>query len=62
LNGESLVSAGKEEKDKLQAQMKEFLAQLTHQKLLEADAAAAESLNKQLRYVPMPKGHSISIG
>lgn len=62
LNGESLVSAGKEEKDRLQTQMKEFLAQLTHQKLLEADAAAAESLNKQLRYVPMPKGHSISIG
>lgn len=62
LNGESLVSAGKEEKDKLQTQMKEFLAQLTHQKLLEADAAAAESLNKQLKYVPMPKGHSISIG
>jgi hypothetical protein len=42
--------------------MKEFLGQLTHQKLLEADAAAAESLNKQLRYVPMPKGHAIKIG
>ena len=40
LNGESLVSAGKEEKEKLQTQMKEFLAQLTHQKLLEADALA----------------------
>ena len=62
LNGESLVSAGKEEKEKLQTQMKEFLAQLTHQKLLEADALAAESLNKQLKFVPMPKGHSISIG
>lgn len=62
LNGESLVSAGKEEKDKLQTQMKEFLAQLTHQKLLEADALAAESLNKQLRFVPMPLGKSISIG
>ena len=62
LNGESLVNAGKEEKDKLQTQMKEFLAQLTYQKLLEADATAAESLNKQLRYVPMPKGHAIRIG
>lgn len=62
LNGESLVSAGKEEKEKLQTQMKEFLAQLTHQKLLEADAAAAESLNKQLRYVPLPLGKSIVIG
>lgn len=62
LNGESLVNAGKEEKDKLITQMKEFLAQLTHQKLLEADAAAAESLNKQLKYVPMPKGHAITLG
>lgn len=62
LNGESLVSAGKEEKDKLQTQMKEFLGQLTHQKLLEADALAAESLNKQLRYVPMPLGKGIVIG
>jgi hypothetical protein len=62
LNGESLVSAGKEEKDKLQTQMKEFLAQLTHQKLLEADALAAESLNKQLRFVPMPRGTAITIG
>jgi hypothetical protein len=62
LNGEALVSQGREDKDKLVTQMKEFLGQLTHQKLLEADAAAAESLNKQLRYVPMPKGHAIKIG
>lgn len=62
LNGEALVTQGRDDKEKLQTQMKEFLAQLTHQKLLEADAAAAESLNKQLKYVPMPKGHTISIG
>jgi hypothetical protein len=62
LNGGELISQGREDKDKLVTQMKEFLAQLTHQKLLEADAAAAESLNKQLKYVPMPKGHTITIG
>ena len=62
LNGESLIGAAKEEKDKLQTQMKEFLGQLTHQKLLEADALAAESLNKQLKYVPMPLGKGIVIG
>lgn len=62
LNGDALVTQGRDDKEKLQTQMKEFLAQLTHQKLLEADAAAAESLNKQLKYVPMPKGHTISIG
>lgn len=62
LNGEALVNQGREDKDRLQTQMKEFLAQLTHQKLLEADAAAAESLNKQLKFVPMPKGSAITIG
>jgi len=62
LNGDALVTQGRDDKEKLQTQMKEFLAQLTHQKLLEADAAAAESLNKQLKYVPMPKGSAISIG
>ena len=62
LNGEALVTQGREDKDKLQTQIKEFLANLTHQKLLEADAAAAESLNKQLKYVPMPLGKSITIG
>lgn len=62
LNGEALVSQGREDKDKLITQMKEFLSNLTKQKLLEADALAAESLNKQLRYVPMPLGKSITIG
>jgi hypothetical protein len=62
LNGEALVNQGREDKDRLQTQMKEFLAQLTHQKLLEADAAASESLNKQLKFVPMPKGSAITIG
>lgn len=62
LNGEALVSQGREDKDKLITQMKEFLANLTNQKLLEADAAAAESLNKQLRFIPMPLGKAITIG
>lgn len=62
LNGEALISQSREDKEKLVTQIKEFLAQLTHQKLLEADAAAAESLNKQLKYVPFPKGKSIVIG
>ena len=43
-------------------QMKEFLANMTHAKMLETDALAAENLNKQLRYIPMPLGKSITIG
>lgn len=62
LNGEALVSQGREDKDKLTTQMKEFLANMTHAKLLENDALAAENLNKQLRYIPMPLGKSITIG
>jgi hypothetical protein len=62
LNGESLVSTGREDKDKLITHLKEFLANMTHAKLLEQDALAAENLQKQLRYIPMPLGKSITIG
>jgi hypothetical protein len=62
LNGEALVTQGREDKEKLIIQMKEFLANLTHQKLLEADALAAENLQKQLKYIPMPLGKGITIG
>lgn len=62
LNGEALVTQGREDKEKLITQMKEFLANLTHQKLLEADALAAENLQKQLKYIPMPLGKGITIG
>jgi len=62
LNGEALVTQGREDKEKLVTQMKEFLANMTHAKLLENDALAAENLNKQLRFIPMPLGKSITIG
>lgn len=62
LNGESLVTQGREDKEKLTTQMKEFLENMTHTKMLENDALAAENLNKQLRYIPMPLGKGITIG
>jgi hypothetical protein len=62
LNGSELVSQARDDKDKLTTQMKEFLANLTNQKLLENDAIAAENLNKQLKYIPMPLGKGIVIG
>jgi hypothetical protein len=62
LNGADLVSQGRDDKEKLQTQMKEFLENMTKAKLLENDALAAENLNKQLRYIPMPLGKSITIG
>ncbi len=62
LNGSDLVSQGRDDKDKLTTQMKEFLSNLTNAKLLEQDALAAENMQKQLRYIPMPLGKGIVIG
>jgi hypothetical protein len=62
LNGEALITQAREDKERLTTQMKEFLANLTYAKLLETDALAAENLNKQLRFIPMPLGKAISIG
>ncbi len=62
LNGESLISSAKEEKDKLQTQLKEFLDNLTNAKLMEQQALLAENMQKQLKYVPMPLGKSIVVG
>lgn len=62
LNGEALVSQGREDKDKLVTQMKEFLANMTYAKMAETDALAAENLQKQLRFIPMPLGKAITIG
>lgn len=62
LNGESLLTSAREDKEKLSTQLKEFLDGLTNAKLIEQQAAIAENLHKQLRYVPMPTGKSILIG
>lgn len=60
LNGPELLQQSQAEREKLVSDLKEFLGDLTTQKLLEAQANQAESLNKQLRYVPFKT--SIKIG
>ena len=62
LNGDSLVTQGREDKEKLMVQLKEFLETLTNAKLMEQQAALAESMQKQLKYIPIPNGKAISIG
>lgn len=62
LNGDKLVSDGREDQTRLRDQIKEWLDKLTNQALMEAQASLAESLQKQLKYVPMPLGKSILIG
>lgn len=62
LNGEALRTDGREDQNRLRDQIKEWLAKLTNQALMEQQALLAESLQKQLKYVPMPLGKSILIG
>jgi len=62
LNGEKLITDGREDQNRLRDQMKEWLAKLTNQALMEQQANLAESMQKQLKYVPMPLGKSIVIG
>ena len=62
LNGESLVTQAREDKDKLATQLKEFLDQLTTQALSEQQTSIAENMMKQLRMIPIPAGKAITFG
>ena len=62
LDGDDLRSEGKEEKEKLTTEVKEFLKEMTYDKIMEREAAKAENLQKQLRYVPMPPKYIIFRG
>ena len=62
LNGADLVAKGKEERTTLITQLKEMLETMTYDKLMEVAAARAESINKQLKFVPMPNGLAIFMG
>jgi len=62
LNGGELVTQGRDDKKELVTQLKEMLDSMTYDKLMETAALRAESINKQLRYVPMPNGLAILMG
>jgi hypothetical protein len=62
LNGESLISEAREDKEKLTTQLKEFLDTLTNSKLMEQQALLAENMQKQLKYIPFPLGKAIIVG
>lgn len=61
LNGDDLISSGKEEKEKLMTTLKETLDNLTYDKIAERDAARAENMVKQLAYVPISPKYAIFI-
>lgn len=62
LNGEALVNQGREDRDRLVDQLLEFLGELTYDKITEREAAIAENIQKQLKFIPMPLGKGIIIG
>jgi len=62
LNGGDLVTQGRSDRDTLVTQLKEMLDTLTYDKIMETASARAESIQKQLRFSPMPNGWSIFMG
>ena len=62
LNGDDLVSQGKEEKEKLTTQLREMLESMTYDKLIEKESNSSENLTKVLRKVPVPNGLAIRMG
>ena len=62
LNGEALVTQGREDKKDLTTSLKEMLDSMTYDKLVETQALRAENLQKQLKFIPMPNGGAILTG
>jgi len=52
LNGDTLMTQGKEEQDKLREELKTLLDELTYNKLAESDAALVDSSSKVLQQIP----------
>ncbi len=62
LNGVSLVDQGREDKKQMIQQLKDMLETLTYDKLMETASSRAESIQKQLKHIPMPNGYAIIMG
>jgi len=54
LNGQALISEGREEQDKLREELKTTLDELTYPRLLEQDASAADAANNIQQKIPLP--------
>lgn len=62
LNGDALVSQGREDKQNLKDKLLEMLTEMTYAKLLENEAIESENLMKVLKSVPIPMGKAIIVG
>ena len=62
LNGNELLSQGREDKLNLATKLTEMLEELTYSKMLEDEAAASENLTRILKGIPVPNGKAIVMG
>ena len=62
LNGDDLVSQGREDKEALKTKLTEMLESLTYGKMLEDEAGASENLTRILKNIPIPNGKAIITG
>lgn len=62
LDGDELKAQGREDKDKLRTELREFLESVSQPKLIEQEATIAENLLRQLKLVPPPAGGFIYVG
>jgi len=62
LNGEALITQGREDKDALKTKLNEMLDSMTYDQMVTKEAEKSEALMRVLRGVPIPLGKAISIG
>lgn len=62
LNGDALVTQGREDKQGLRDKLLEMLTEMTYAKMLETQALEAENMTKILKAVPIPMGKAIIVG
>jgi hypothetical protein len=62
LNGDALVSQGREDKQNLRDKLVEMLNELTYTKMLENQALESENVTKILKAIPIPMGKAIIVG
>ena len=62
LDGDNLITRGREDKEKLMTDLKEILDSLTYDKLILQEADKAANIIRQLRATPFIKGITITIG
>lgn len=62
LNGDALVTQGREDKQNLRDKILEMLTEMTYAKMLETQALESENMTKILKAIPIPMGKAIIVG